>query len=312
MAEQVTIPAGVNPATASGGADTTTYGSPNRESRPNLPAVPAAVDQTPGFTQPPGTPAGVDAAQFAAFQEWQKAEAAKAAAAKAAPTPAQPTEAAPDLTVAAGEGIGADASVEALNAANDPFVNTAVDLLNATVPGLDLARALGNAIDRGDASLIDYAYLKEKGGDKADKVKSIIENIVKHVNTVTTGVVTSIYAQAGGQAQWASAAAAFSEHAPKYMKEGVAAALNSANPARIAEAAKAVVEFAKQSGAVVVKPTGFVDVNNGQGGALPVHLGLSKTQYQAERLKLNRFDRDYESKARELDARRAIGKRAGL
>lgn len=67
-----------------------------------------------------------------------------------------------------------------------------------------------------------------------------------------------------------------------------------------------VLEFAKTSGALPRNPTGHVAAGGGVPNGV---IGLSKEGYQAERLKLNKFDRGYNDAARELDARRAIGKK---
>lgn len=312
MAEHVAIPAGVNPAAAVP-ADASTYGSANRGSAApgspggdgGIPAVPPAAAQQPGHA--PAAQPTVDAAaaaEFAAFQKWKADQAAAANPA----TPATPAQPAAFQPVAAGEGMGADAAMAAVKAAGDPVVANTFEMFATVAPAIDLGRAVGNAIDRADLSLIDRAYLREAGGDKADKLIALAEGMVKHVNTQVEQLVGGIFTAAGGEAQWNAAAAAFSANAPVYLKQYAVDALNSANPQRIREATRAILDFTKQSGALPVAPQGHVRAG---GGTPDASLGMSKQEYQEARLKLNRFDRNYNDQARELDARRAIGKKMG-
>lgn len=314
MAEQVSIPAGVNPANigggGSGGGDVTHYGTrangggaPNNEPG-NIPALPNGNEQKPGFVpeQKPTPPAGVDAAEYAAFLAF------KAAQGKPAPTEPKP-EPKPALPTKA-EPVGPHAAMEAAMqaGATDPVLSSTFEMIALVAPDVDLSRAMGNAIDRGDLDLIDRAYLKEVGGDKADRLIKLAENMVKHIETQSEAIIADTYKAAGSEAQWNAATAAFNASAPEYLRQYVVEAMNSANPTKIRVGVAAVLEYVKQTGALPTAPQGHVRA----GGGLPSEqTGLSKAEYQAERLKLNRFDRDYNDRARELDARRAIGKKAG-
>ncbi|CAI3971403.1 head scaffolding protein [Variovorax phage VAC_51] len=317
MAEQVAIPAGVNPnsATPAAGAEVTTYGTRANAGNPaagndpaGLPALPSSSEQRPGH-QPSALPPGVDAAQFAAFVAWQATQG------KGTPTPEakpNPTPTAPPASLQLfSEVAGSEAALAATKAASasDPVIATTFEMFSLVAPDLNLVRAIGLAIDRGDSDLIDRAYLREAGGDKADKLIKLAEGMVKHVDTQVTNMQNEIHLKAGGQAQWDANAASFNTSAPAYLKAYVKEALNSADAARIRQGVDAVLEFVKASGNLPKPPQGHVRAG---GGAPDGVLGLSKQGYQEARQKLNKFDRDYNDKARELDARRAIGKKMGL
>lgn len=317
MAEQVTIPAGVNPAAAGGrGPDVTHYGTrangggttPGAPGEGGgIPAVPPASEQRPGFTPevPATVPAGADAAEFAAFQAW-KASQGKTAATQPAATQ-QPT--APALNLF--DGVkGADAALAATQqaAGSDPIIALTFENMASLVPTLNLARALGTAIDRADDSLIDRAYLREVGGDKAERLIKLAEGMVKHVDTQVSNMVSEINTKAGGEAQWNASTAAFNTSAPTYLKTYVKDALNSADPSRIRQGVDAVLEFVKGSGALPNAPQGHVRAGGGTPDGV---VGLSKEEYQAARLKLDKFSRTYNDQARELDARRQLGKKMG-
>lgn len=319
MAEHVTIPAGINPGSAVP-SDAQTYGSGNRReaaptpppgSEAGLPKLPQAGAQAPGFVAPAAAPAGVDATEFAEFQAFK---AAQAAAKAGAPAQEQPKPATPALKLPELKAPSSPAEVQAAfdkvveAGTQDPFISTTFETIALVAPNLDLARALGTAIERGDSSLIDRAYLRDAGGDKADRLIKLAENMVKHVEQQSTALIADIHRYAGGEQGWDTATTAFNTSAPDYLKQYVIDALNSANPTKIRQGAAVVMEFVKRNGSVPTAPSGHVQA----GGGIPAsQSGLSKAEYQAERAKLNRNDRGYNDAARELDARRAIGKKAG-
>ena len=321
MAEQVAIPAGVNPAAAGGnGPDVTHYGTRANSATPGapggdggIPPVPPSSVQRPGFQNeaPVTPPAGVDAAEFAAYQAWKAAQGKPAATQPAQTPPATPGVKGAAFQAFGGDGLGGDAAIAATQAAaaSDPVIALTFENMATVAPDLNFARALGNAIDRADLSLIDRAYLREAGGDKAEKLIKLAEGMVNHVTQAVDNMVAETHTKAGGEAQWNASTAAFNQTAPAYLKSYVVDALNSADPAKIRQGVAAILDFAKQSGNLPQAPQGHVRA----GGGVPnAALGLSKEGYQAERLKLNKFDRNYNDLARELDARRAIGKKMGL
>ncbi|BAN92346.1 head scaffolding protein [Ralstonia phage RSB3] len=309
MAEQVAIPAGVNPAAAIP-SDATVHqraaapGAPGGEG--GIPPLPPAASQKEGHApSAPVTPPGASNAEFEAFKAWQAAQQAKNQPATPTPPAAKPE------TPAAHEGLGAQGAMDAVKAAGgaDPYIASTFSMFEMVAPNVDLARAVGNAIDRADMSLVDKAYLREVAGDKADKLIAVAEGLVQHVNKAVENLVSDIHSSAGGEAQWNASTAAFNTNAPQYLKQFVVDQLNSANPDKIKAGVKAVLDFVKQSGAVPIAPQGHVRAG---GGTPDASLGLSKQQYQEARLKLNRFDRNYNDQARELDARRALGKKLGM
>ena len=311
MAEQVTIPAGVNPANAVP-PDASQYGSADR-GQPGadvgIPPVARSTEQKPGFVADKPAPAPEGDAEYEAFKAWRAAQAKQAAEEQGGEK--QEAKSEPAKPTSVGEGYGADGALDAVRRAgeHDPVIANTFEMIALVAPDVDMVRAIGNAIDRSDPTLIDKAYLREAGGDKADRLIALTENMVKYVNQQVEAITNDVYKAAGGEAQWAAASAAFNKGAPSYLKAYAVEALNSANPAKIREATKAILDFAKNSGLVPVPPEGH---QRGGGGVPDASVGLSREQYQAERLKLNRFDRDYADKARELDRRRALGKKMGM
>lgn len=307
QAVAVAVPSGVNPAGAiPNDADVTMH---SRHASPGADAgiapVPPAAAQVPGFLNEQPKPAAPNPAadpEYAAFLQW-KAQQAAAKPAQAAPAVQAP--------VAASAPIGAQAALDAAKAATaqDPHLMAVFSTFELVAPEVDLARAVGAAIDHGDLSRIDEAYLREKGGANAEKLIQIAKGLIQHINTSVTAVVTSVHAMAGGEDAFNNAVAVFNEKAPKYLREFVAQSFDSHNPDRIRSATESLLDFVKTQGALPVAPQGHVRAG---GGTPAAGQGLSKEAYQAERLKLNRNDRDYADKERELTARRQIGKSQGL
>lgn len=305
MAEQVAIPAGVNPANAiPDDAQVIQRGS-------GQPKLPSSAEQQPGWVAKPAgvvAPDGVDQAEYQAFLAFKAAQAkaapvdpavaAAAAAAEAKPVPkAQPMDpmAALDLVKSAGS--------------SDPYIGSILGVFQASAPEVDLHRAIGLALSRGDDSLIDRAYLKEVAGDKAEQLANIAKGLVAHVEKEVRESEAHVFGLAGGESQWLAAAAVFNKGAPSHVKQFVAYSLNSGDKAAIKAAAATVVEFAKASGQVIVQPAGHVTPS---GSGAPTGQGLSKAEFQKLHFALDKNDRDYANKSQELTARRQIGKNLGL
>ncbi|APU03180.1 head scaffolding protein [Ralstonia phage phiAp1] len=319
MAEHVAIPPGFNPNNAvpadAEGVVSHSRGQDHGGNPPGqpggLPAVPPSGAQTPGFTPAaPAAPAAPadDAALFEQFKAWKAAQDGKTTPAAEPEKPvAPPAKVEPPASAT----LGASESLQALTsaAASDPYLMSTMKLFELAAPDVDMTRAIGNALDHGDLTRIDRAYLKEKGGDKADHLIATAEGLVKHVTDTIATVTKSVYDQAGGEQAWSQAVAAFNKHAPGYAKQFVAAAMNSGDKAKIQQATADVLKFVKDNGHVVVEPQGHV---RGNGGSVGEATGLSKQQYIEARAKLDRNARDYNDRARELDARRQIGKNQGL
>lgn len=311
MTHQVSIPAGFNPNNAVP-ADASV--SQHSRHAAVTPPVPPATEQKPGYVPAPATPAdtapaNIDPATYAAFQKWQADQAATTTAGTQTPPaePEAPQGAAGDESYL----LGADAATSTLRnvALNDPYLRTTMQAVEMVAPKLDMARALGNAVDRVDATLIDRAYIREVGGEQAERLIQMAEGIVQHCDAEVTRTITGIHAAAGGEQQFKSAVAVFNSKAPAYLKQAVLEGFNSLDKTRIQSATQALLEFVKDSGALPTAPTGHV-----QGNAAVPHseMALSKEAFQTERLKLNRNDAQYANKERELMARRQLGKRMGI
>lgn len=305
---QIAIPAGINPASAIP-SDATVHQRSGEPAGPTVPVVPPSSAQEPGFVRTPAGPAAGsqsgDQAEFAAFLEWKKSQGTPAATTTPTPVTPKPVE-----RTSGFETMGADGALTATKAAAqaDAYVMSIFSTFEMVAPDLDLARAVGNALDRGDASLIDTKYIVEKAGDKAGKLIEVAKGLVNHVTTTVDKLTKDIYASAGGEAQWNAAVEVFNKAAPKYLREFVAQGVDSANPARIQTAVESMLDFVKQNGGVPTAPQGHVRAG---GGAPNAAMGLSKAEYQAERMKLDRRARDYADQERELTARRQLGKQMG-
>lgn len=114
----------------------------------------------------------------------------------------------------------------------------------------DFERAIGNAVRYGDESLIDAAFIRERFGDKADMATELAKAYLAGVTTRAQSAVQSVYALAGGEAAWGVARDAFNSIAPEHVK---VAARALADSGRATDAAKLVLDYARQSGAVVTQ-----------------------------------------------------------
>lgn len=311
QAMAVSIPAGVNPnAAIPAHAGVTQHSGDATPPNPIPPVVPS-TQQTEGWVPKPTVPSLTPAAatpaadpDYAAFLAWKATQSATPEAPKTEPVkPAAKPE--------AFDGIGATAAVQAVREASssDPLLLATFSLFEMVAPSVDLARACGNAIDRGDPTLVDSAYLREAAGEHADRLIKSAQGLVQHVTETTTRIVSEIHTLAGGEAQFNAAVAAFNAKAPQYLQEFVKAGMDSNDPKRIRTATESLLNFVKESGALPRPPQGHVRAG---GGTPDASFGLTKVEYQAERQKLDRNARDYAERCRELDARRQIGKRAGM
>jgi hypothetical protein len=167
-------------------------------------------------------------------------------------------------------------------------------------------RAIAKAVEYGDASLIDKAYIASVGGANAAHLTQLAASLVEHTGREGEAAVASAYAMAGGQANWHAAAAVFNQSAPAHMKAVIAQMADSGIRAQSDAAAKMVVEFAKGNGGLV-QPAGLIT-----GQAAPgAEAALSKDQFQDELQKLDRNSRTYEQERGVLFGRRKMGKDMG-
>lgn len=173
--------------------------------------------------------------------------------------------------------------------------------------GVDVQRAIGNAITHGNPALIDMAYLTEKGGAQAEQLKTIAKAIVDRVQSQTAAATDAVYQTAGGKDQWSAAAAAFSQSAPVHLRQVVQQFLESGNPETIKAGAQTVLDFVRQGGLVAV-PGKQVQAGGGVGAAQ----ALSKEAFQTELFKLDKSSRTFEQDRAALFARRQAGKQTGI
>ncbi len=260
---------------------------------------PSAGNMQPGFVPPapapaPAAPAPAADGMYTQAQVDAMIAAAKAPAAAPAPGPA----ANPSSLIQA----------PALEGSADPVLKSYTEMFIASSEGLDLDRVVGKALAFGDASLIDIAYLQEKGGARAANLITMAQAIVQRVQSQAEAGEQAAYAAAGDKAAWHAAASVFDQSAPAHTKMVVKQMLDSGNAEAVAAAAKTVVEFAQKSGQVVNRP-GLLHAGAGGSGTAQA---LSKVDFQTEHAKLNTNDPAYTAKRGELFNRRALGKSLGI
>lgn len=194
---------------------------------------------------------------------------------------------------------------------DDPMVRAMATSLKMGAPAdLDLNRALGNAIERGDAALIDKAYLREKFGDQADLRIRLAEGIVEAVAAQSQALTDSIKTAAGGEAAWEASRLAFNTKAPATLKAAAKVLLNSGIKDQVQAGAQLVIEFAKGQGYLPGNSPTIGGNAPTQGAGAP----LSSTEYKAELAKLagRTNARDFAEQADALRARRIAGRNAGI
>jgi hypothetical protein len=169
-------------------------------------------------------------------------------------------------------------------------------------------RAFGKALEFGDPSLIDMAYITEKGGAVAENLKAIAQGIVDRVQYQAQAGEAAVYAIAGDKAQWDTALAVFDAKAAPHVKTVVQTMIDSGNLGAIQSAAQMVVEFSKGSGRMVNAP-GLINAGASNGNAAS---GLSKVEFQKLHSKLDPNSPSYTADRGQLYARRSVGKQLGL
>lgn len=182
-------------------------------------------------------------------------------------------------------------------------------VLQGAAKGIDLDRVMQRALQHGDPSLIDFAYLREAAGEQAPQLQALAQNIVRAVQAKADEVERGVYAEVGGEEIWHASVAAFNKSAPHELRVTVKQMLDSQNEQFIKAGAKIVAQFGQQSGAVP-QPANLMG-STSAGASFNQH-GLSKADFQAELRKLNQNAPNYEQQREALFVRRAAGKRAGL
>lgn len=259
------------------------------------------INMQPGYVPPPTTPESVQptAPEVAPAPtvDLNSAIAALTAALgtpAATPTPVQDTSA-------------EDYNNFDVTTIDDPIIRSMATVLQTVGKGVDMNRALAAAIDRGDPSLVDVAYLREAGGANAEQLITIAKEVVSAIEAKATEVTAKVHTLAGGEGAWNTSAASFNAAAPEELRLVVKQMLDSKQTKLIEAGAKIVVEFGKASGLV---PKHAQSVQGGA-AAMPSAMALDKFQFQDELRKLNPQDRQFETKRGELFARRQLGKKLG-
>lgn len=272
-----------------------------------------APGQTPGWL-PQGQPAaqvpGSPATPAAAPADLANVVAMLQAALAAKPTDQPAAPAADQVSADATRPAWMQTSANEFDVSkiDDPIIRSMATVMQTVGKDLDLDRVLGKALSHGDASLIDEAYLREKGGVSAPQLAEIARGIVQAVGAKADAITAGVYAAAGGEASWNSSVAAFNTSAPHELRVTVAQMLNSTNEAFINAGAKIVAEFGKNSG--MIPQQGAPLLNASAAGA--AGQGLSKAQFQSELIKLKPDTQGYEEAREALFTRRSLGKRAGM
>lgn len=205
--------------------------------------------------------------------------------------------------------LGVSANKYDITKIEDPIIRSMASVLQVAGKDLDLDRVVGKALAFGDASLIDMAYLAEKGGAAAPQIAEIAKSIVQAVNAKSNAITNEVYTLAGGEANWQTCVAAFNKQAPQELRAVVSQMIDSTNENHIRAGAKLVTEFGRTSGLIPQQGAPLLD---GSASAGVQGQGLSKEQFQAELRKLDPNSSGFVPAREALFARRALGKRSGL
>lgn len=196
------------------------------------------------------------------------------------------------------------------NAALDAAVNSVAKVAGAT--DADIQRAIGVALERGDVSLIDKAFIAEKFGANATTFSTIAETLVTEAKAAAeqynATVDAAIKEVVGDRATWDKHAEAFKATAPAHIQAAARAMLDSG--------------FVKEGMQFVLSHTnGSVVPNTGNLiGGVPSGqpAGLSAEEFRIEQSKLmkeagNRSleSGDYNNRLQALIKQRQIGKANG-
>lgn len=213
------------------------------------------------------------------------------------------------------EGQGADKpefDAEDLAQTGNAVLDAGIKMMQQTA-GLnanDVNRILSQAFERGDASLVDTAYIKERFGEHAGYVEQLAKAYIEHTTEQTQSTVKAVYELAGGEGAWGLHNETFQQHAPKHLQ---AAAKALAEAGDFTQAASLIVDFSKSTGLVPVAGQHI------QGGGAVANGALTAAGFKDELAKLRSTvgNRSLESGApkAQYDAlvrRRQAGRQAGL
>lgn len=173
----------------------------------------------------------------------------------------------------------------------------------------DMVRAIGKAVEYGDANLIDKAFIQERFGEHAAYAEMLAKVYLEDQVGQAQKAVNSAYEMAGGKEQWDAATQVFNAKAPEHIRKAARALADSGD---IAGAAKFVIETCQSLGVMATVNPKLQGVS-GSAGA------LTAKAFSEEYSKLRKEvgNRSLQSQAfagryQDLLERRAAGKRAGL
>lgn len=193
----------------------------------------------------------------------------------------------------------------------DPTTFLALQAAHALAKGIDFDRVVGNALSRGDPSLIDTKYLSEAYPEQAKELKRIATTLVEYVTQRSEQLQQQVYSMVGGEENWDAAVNAFNQSAPLSVRRSVARDLDSKDPTRIMEAAQTVQAFAQMGGFMSQRTPSPINPNVPAGGS---QQGLSYKEFKEALAKLDanggRRDSEWVDNITLLMKARAIGKAA--
>jgi len=164
-------------------------------------------------------------------------------------------------------------------------------------------------LERGDPTLIDKAFIKERFGEHAEYAELLAKAYLEDQVGAVNKQLQSAYDSVGGKGNWDSLSQVFSAKAPDYAR---AAARALAESGDIAGASKLVLETCKSLGVIP-------DLGNQIKGGTTSSDALDAAGLKSEMQKLREEagfrslqSRQFKDRYESLIARRAAGKRAGL
>lgn len=192
----------------------------------------------------------------------------------------------------------------------DPTLARFVQMLDLHYPTLDRDRAVGKAIEYGDASYIDEAYIREVAGDAAEFLIGYFEDAVNVYGQGVETALNNIYEMAGGKDRWQTIAQGFKSNAPESIRNVVKRLIDSNNPSEVQHGLEFIMEYATSTG-LVDTPARRVGTSGGASGGD----ALSAQEFREELRKLGSRTRDpqgYDAAVTQLRKRRALGVELGL
>ncbi len=188
----------------------------------------------------------------------------------------------------------------------DPAARSMAVAFKALAPGVDLDRVFSKAIEEGDPSRLDLAYLKDKCPQHFNELQAMATSLVQASVEMTTKLVDSIHEKAGGADNWNTAVSAFNEKAPAAVRAVIKSMLDSAKPDQVQAAADLIVEFAKDNGFVQTS-----SVITHQNGAINQSQALSAEEFKAAVRQLDGSSPSHNAEYQSLVARRRLGVQLG-